>query len=216
MLDPIATLRSAARYLKDNPREIVKTARDAASLRFGVPIVVLRWAAAKTITGKRAPKDVAIDAVPPAMRFGATIDAMGTPLRAMATVRIDEVRVSETELRVAVRIRDIKLDLPTDAKSPLAALIKSGALDLSRPGDLVKWLPQMPPALIEADGDRIVLDFLKMPQLAQNPRVRRALGLISPVLGIRAIETDGERLYVALRASPARLPEVLASVARGA
>ena len=215
MLDPLSTLRAAARYLRNNPREIVKTARDAAELKFGVPIVALRWALGKVPGGKRAPSELAIDAVPPAIRLGATVDAMGTPLRAMATVRVDEVRVSDEELRVALRIRDIKLDLPTDARSPLAALIKSGALDLSRPGDLVKYLPKLPPALIEAEGDKIVLDLLKVPALASNARVRRALALISPVLGIRAIETDGERLYVALRATPARLPEVLATAARG-
>jgi hypothetical protein len=131
------------------------------------------------------------------------------------SVRVDEVRVSDAEVRVALRIHDIKLDLPTDARSPLAALIKSGALDLSRPGDLVKYLPKLPPALVEAEGDRIVLDLLKVPALAENARVRRALALITPVLGIRAIETDGERLYVALRATPARLPEVIATAARG-
>jgi hypothetical protein len=214
MLDALSTLRAAARYLRENPREIVKTARDATSLRFGVPIVALRWAASKAATGKRAPKDVAIDAVPPAMRLAATIDAMGTPIRAKATLRIDEVRVSEAEMRVAVRIREIQLDLPSDVQSPLSALIRSGALDLSRPGDLVKFLPKKPPALVEAEGDRIVLDLLKLPALGENPRVRRALALISPVLGIRAIETDGERLYVALRATPARLPEVIATARR--
>ena len=68
------------------------------------------------------------------------------------------LEANAAELRFALRVRDIRLDLVTDAESPVAALLKSGALDLSRPGDLVKFLPNRSPALVEAEGDRIVVD----------------------------------------------------------
>ena len=50
---------------------------------------------------------------------------------------------------------------------------------------------------------------MKVPKLANDPKVRKLLGLISPVLGIRAIETDRDHLYIKLRATPAGLPEAL-------
>ena len=153
--------------------------------------------------------------MPPGLRVGATVDLMKTPVRATATVKIEEIRVSEAELRFALRVRDIRLDLVTDAESPVAALLKSGALDLSRPGDLVKFLPNRSPALVEAEGDRIVVDLMKLPRVGAHKQVRRALSLITPVLGVRAIETDREHFYVALRATPSALPAVLAAAFAG-
>jgi hypothetical protein len=108
-----------------------------------------------------------------------------------------------------VRLRDVKLALVGDSESPVATLIKSGALDLSKPGNLVKFIPKRPAAVVEAEGDRVVVDLLKVPKLAKDARLRRMLGVISPVLGIRAIETDRDHLYVKLRATPAGLPEAL-------
>jgi hypothetical protein len=51
-----------------------------------------------------------------------------------------------------------------------------------------------------------------VPQIAKNARVRRALSIIAPVLGIRAIETDRDNLYVALRATPSGLREALVAL----
>jgi hypothetical protein len=73
----------------------------------------------------------------------------------------------------------------------------------------VKFIPRRPAAVVEADGDRVVVDLLKLPKLANDARIRRILGILSPVLGIRAIETDRDHLYIKLHATPAGLPEAL-------
>ena len=39
----------------------------------------------------------------------------------------------------------------------------------------MKFLPKRPPAIVEADGDRIVLDLMKVPAVADNRRLRRML-----------------------------------------
>jgi hypothetical protein len=74
---------------------------------------------------------------------------------------------------------------------------------------VVKVLPKRPAAIVDAGGDRIVVDLLKIPALAKNERFRRILSVVSPVVGIRAIETDGEHLYVTLRATPSGLREAV-------
>jgi hypothetical protein len=208
MLNPRAMLEAAVGYVRKNPEEVLRAAVNAAGLRFGVPLATLRWFAGQ-LNGAKAPKDVEISSAPPALRFSAVVDAMGTPVRASAAIKIDEVTITEDALRVGVRLRDVKLALVGDSETPVATLIKSGALDLSKPGNLVKFIPKRPPAVVEAEGDRIVLDLMKVPKLAKDARVRRLLGIVSPVLGIRAIETDRDHLYVRLRATPAGLPEAL-------
>ena len=208
MFSPRAMVKAAVGYVRKNPDEVVRAAVNATGLRFGVPLATLRWFAGQ-ITGSKAPKDVEITSAPPALRFSAVVDAMGTPIRASAAIKIDEVTITEDSLRIGVRLREVKLALVGESESPVATLIKSGALDLSKPGNLVKFIPKRPPAVVEADGDRVVIDLMKVPKLANDPRIRRALGILSPVLGIRAIETDRDHLYVKLRATPAGLPEAL-------
>ncbi len=201
-------LEAAVGYVRKNPEEVVRAAVNATGLRFGVPLATLRWFAGQ-IKGSKAPKDVEISSSPPALRFSAVVDAMGTPVRASAALKIDEVEISEESIRVGVRLRDVKLALVGESDSPVATLIKSGALDLSKPGNLVKFIPKRPPAVVDADGDRIVVDLMKVPKLANDPRIRRALSVVAPVLGIRAIETDRDHVYVKLRATPAGLPAAI-------
>jgi hypothetical protein len=204
-------LRSTVGYLRQNPDELVRAGVNATRLRFGVPVAALAWLAAQ-VKGKKAPKDIEIGTVPPGLRFGATVDAMGTVLRANASIRIDEVDITPDSLRIGVRLTDVKLKVLDDSETPVATLVKSGALDLSKPGNLLKFIPKKPAAIVEADGDRIVVDLMKVPQLAENARFRRALRVLSPVMGIRAIETDGDHLWVALRATPAGLLEAFEAV----
>ena len=201
-MKPRDLVQAAVDYVKKNPDEIVKAAVNAAGLRFGVPIAALRWLSSQAKLGKKAPKDIEIGSAPPALRLSASVDAMGTPLRASAAIRVDEVDLAPDQLRVGIRLADVKLALLGESDSPVATLVKSGALDLSKPGNLVKFIPKRPPAIVEAEGDRIVVDLMKVPQIADNPRLRRILSVVTPVLNVRAIETDRDHLYVALRATP--------------
>jgi hypothetical protein len=211
MAGPRALLSAAVGYLRKNPDEVVRAAVNAATLRFGIPIAALRYLAAQA-TGKKAPKDIEIGSSPPALRLAATIDANGTSLRASAAIRIDEISITADSIRVGVRLNDVKLALIGDSDAPIATLIKSGALDLSKPGNLVRHIPKRPAMIVEAGGDRVVIDLFKIPKIAQNERVRKILSVITPVLGIRAIETDRDHLYVALRASPAGLQRSLEAI----
>jgi hypothetical protein len=137
---------------------------------------------------------------------------MGTPVRANAAIRVDEIDLSPESMRIGMRLSDVKLSLLAESDAPVATLIKSGALDLSKPGNLVKFLPRRPPVIVEAEGDRIVVDLLKVPALAGNSRLRRVLAVLTPVVNVKAVETDRDHLYVALRASPRGLPRAIAAL----
>lgn len=211
-IDPRALLQAAVGYVRKNPDEILKAAVNAAGLRFGVPLAALRYLTAQAPLGKKAPKDIEIGSSPPALRLSASVDAMGTPLRATAAIKIDEVDIATDSLRIGVRLSEVKLALLGESDAPVATLIKSGALDLSKPGNLVKFIPKRPPAIVEAEGDRIVVDLMKVPAIAENARLRKILSIVTPLVGIRAIETDRDHIYVALRATPSGLARALQAV----
>ena len=180
----------------------MKMARHALGLRVAIPLDVMRWFIANMPASKRAPTDVTITAEPPAITTGATVDLMGTLVRASATVRVDELYIQPDEVRVAVRLSNIDLELLGESNSPVATLLKSGALDLSKPGNLVKFMPKKPDVLVEAHDDVIVLDLMKNPKLRMNQRLQRVLSTLTPVVNVAALRTDDDFLIVALRATP--------------
>jgi hypothetical protein len=228
-----ALFQAAVGYVRKNPDEVVKAAINAATLRFGVPLAALRYFAleasnhsdsAQSARGPRdgassrkskMPKDIELGSAPPALRLSATVDAMGTNLRASANVKVDEVVISPDTLRIGIRLTDVKVALIGESDSPVATLVKSGALDLSKPGNLVKFIPKRPAAIVESDGDRIVVDLMKVPQLAANERLRRVLAILTPLVGIRGIETDRDHVYVMLRATPRGLLQAIEAIRTG-
>ncbi len=216
MPSPLAALRAGFDYLKRNPTEIINVARHAAGFRAVVPLDVLRWFVANSPPNKKAPQDVVIGEKPPAITFGATLDLMGTKVRANAAIRIDELRLSPEELRVSVRLSDVRMEVIGDGgQSPIAALLKSGALDLSKPGNLANFMPKRPAALVEAKDDRLVIDLMKVPKIASNPKVHTLLGVVTPVLIIRDIKVQDDHIQISWRPRIAGLVEALGALRAG-
>ncbi|MDI1430587.1 MULTISPECIES: hypothetical protein [Polyangium] len=210
--DPRVLARTAGNYLKEHPEEIVRALRSALGLRASIPMDALRYLAREFVPdNKKAPKDIVIEAAPPGVRIAATVDAMGTPLRASLILHIEEIAISLTEMRIGVRIEGLTLTVLGDSSSPLAGLLKSGALDLSKPGNLVAFMPKRPPMLVEAKDDRLTLDLMKVPKIAENPKVRRYLSIVLPVASVRAIRTKDDHLDVHLKANLGGLSQAIAA-----
>lgn len=202
-------------YLKAHPEELLRAVRNAVALRFGVPLVALKWLAGR-VKGKQAPKDVEVSAVPPGVRIAATIDLMGTAVRASGVIFIEQVNANAEELKLEIRLSDVALKvLDESSESPVAALLRSGALDLSRPGNLVAYMPKRPPMLVAAKDDRVTLDLMRHPKFQKDARLRRAVAFIVPLVTVRAIEADPSHLEVALRAFPEGIGRVVDGLKRG-
>ena len=188
-------------FLRDHPEEVGRAVRNALGLRFGVPLAALRWIGAQA---ERAGKveDFSLDAVPPGLKLAGNVDLMKTPVRAAATVFIERVVFTEDQLTIAIRLEDVTMKLNGDAETPVAMLIKSGALDLTNPGSMVAYMPGRSPILAEANGNRIVLDLMRDPKIGNNPLVRRAVSLLTSFVTLHGVETDPQHLDIAFRALP--------------
>ena len=194
-------MEAARGYLRAHPDEIGRAVRSALGLRLGIPVAALRWMGRQAEASGKV-SDVQIDARPPGLRVAASVDLMKTPIRASAVVYVDRILFTEEELTLAVRLEEVSLKLNGNAMTPVAALIKSGALDLKNPGDLVNYLPDRPPVLAEASGNRIVLDLMRDPKIGRNPTVRRVAGLLTGLVTLKGIEADTGHLDVRFRALP--------------
>ena len=94
-------LSAAGDYLRRNPGEITRAIRNLLGLRAGLPIDALRWLLE---LGAKSGKleDPVLTEVPPGIRFTATIDAMGTPVRASAVIYIDRLVIDPEQIRCGV------------------------------------------------------------------------------------------------------------------
>jgi hypothetical protein len=113
-------------------------------------------------------------------------------------VYIDDIRLNAKELRFDLRISDVAATVLEDNDSLVATLLRSGNLDLSKPGNLVKYLPKRPAVLVEAQDDRISLDLMRLPAL-QNQKVERLVAMITPFISVGQVRTDWEHLDVVFR-----------------
>jgi hypothetical protein len=189
-------LTAIGRYLAEHPDELARIFRNARALKVGVPLAALRWLATRG-TGRRLPTNVIVEAVPPGVRLGATLELMGAKLRASSLVFIEQVRLSPRELRFELRFKEAEINLLDDSSSPLAALIRSGALDLTKLGNLIAVMPKRPVYLVEAKGDRVVIDLKRLPALSTE-RADLLLRLITPIVTVTEIGTDSEHLDLKL------------------
>lgn len=193
-------LSAAGNYLRRNPAEVSRTVLNLLGLRAGLPVDALRWLMEQVAKGGKI-EDPVITEVPPGLRVTANVDLMKTPVRASAVVFIDRVRIDPDQLRFEVRLEEIWMEVIGESHSPVAALLRSGALDLSKPGELAKHM-DLPPVIVEARENKLVLDLMREPRIGQHPVVRQALSLVTPLVTMHGIEVDDDHLHLVFRALP--------------
>jgi hypothetical protein len=193
-------LEAAGGYLRRHPQEISRVVWNLLGLRVGVPLDAVRWLLERVARSGKV-KDPVLTEVPPGIRITATVDLMGTPVRASAVAYIDRMVITPAQIRIETRLEEIWMEVQGDANSPVAALIRSGSLDLSKPGNLAKYMP-LPPTVVEARDNRIVVDLMRDPKISGHPVVQRVLPLLTPVVTAYALEADDDHLEVVFRPLP--------------
>lgn len=211
MLDYKAALFASANYLTQHPKELLHGARKARHGRFALPLAALKWLATELTAGfKDGPRDVQIAFCPPGLQVAATVEQLGTWLRASCVVLLEKVTLSADSAQIELRLKNVEVRLLDDStQSPLAALIRSQTLDLSRVASLVAYLPSRPSALIEAVDDRIVVDLMKLPRFSKDAWLRAAMALLPDLLAVDSVVTDQEHLDIAVRPFPRGIPAIL-------
>jgi hypothetical protein len=198
---PSDALAAARNYLRSHPEELSRVVRNAIGMRFGLPLASFRWVASQLADPDKV-EDVEIGAVAPGLRMAATFDLMKTRVRAGAVLYIDRISLTGDEMRIELRLEDVSM-IPVDTrKSQIAALLVTRSLDLSRPGDLVQHLPDMPDMIVDAHGNRVVIDLMRVPKLANDPMIRHALGLMTALMTLDGIETEGDHLDLHFKPLP--------------
>lgn len=187
-------------YLASNPMYLLRSARNAVRREITIPLDLLRWAIGRRPRGK-GPERIDLLSADPALGLGLTVDLYGTKLEVSAHVAIEGIEPHEDALKVTLRVSDLALTAPPN--SPAAMMVQS--LDLSRPAALLNMMPARHNALVDAQGDRFVLDLLKIKALGKNPRLRRLLTALS-FLRIEGARVENDVLVLPIGVSPLKAP----------
>jgi len=191
-------LCAAARYAALHPRGFAICAARAALLRITVPLDALRYAFERQ-TSPGAPKDVLIESHPPGLRLAMTIDTAACPVRVDGVIRIDEVRANDQELRVAGRVSEIRVGVALEADDALPGWLKSAGLGIPSVGTWLRVVPIRPKMIVDARGNQVVLDLLRDDTFAQGDFARRWLPVLTPLVEVRELKTEGDAIVVGLR-----------------
>lgn len=203
-------IQQAFAYLVSKPDYLLRSAVNATKLRFGLPMDAVTWLLGKLSRGK-LPEDLSLVAVPPGVRFAATFNVMGAAVFVSAVVSIDAISLSAESVRVNLHVRELAVKPPAD--SPMTAMLMM--MDLSKPGDMLAFLPFRPQVILSAAGDEFVLDLLQLPKLKNNAMAKKVVAALSEVLSIREFGTEDDMLVVGLRAMPSGIVSALGHL-RGA
>lgn len=204
---------SLAGFVTRRPGEVGRILRGLLGLRLGFPIELFQWLGEQAEQSGQA-KNVDLRAEPPGVAVAATVEAMRTQLRVRAHVFVERLRMNGEELRVTLRVEKLSLSLEEDSDSAVATLVKSGALNLSAPGNLLKHLPNRPAVLVHAEGNRITLDLMRHRGFQERRRLQDAIALATSFLTVHGVETDEDHVDVRLRALPGGLLHAASQVRR--
>ncbi|MBX2814085.1 MAG: hypothetical protein KTR25_19905 [Myxococcales bacterium] len=200
MVEPRKAIESVVRYISQHPDELSRIIRSGLGMRLGVPLAALKWILAELTDEAGLAAELFVD--PPGLQFGATVDRMNTQIRVEASLFAQNIDISAEHIRIELRVENLELDVLSEEKTQLSALVKSGALNLSRPGDLINELPGMPAVIVQAHGNRIVLDLMRAERF-NNPYYRELVGLLSSLVTIKDVRTeDSDHIDVSLRTLP--------------
>ena len=213
MISPRSAFDAANRYLKSHPEEWSRIIRGFMGLRIGVPMAVFRWLASEALDANTF-QEVEIESVEPGLRLKATFVLMGTRVRAGATVFIDNIDVRAEHMLVFLRLEDVTMiTVDEGSRTHISALLNSGSLDLSRPGDLIANLPDMPNLFVKAFENRITIDMLAIEHIRNQGAIRHALGLISSWITIDGVATNQDHLDFHFRPLPRGFTDAYDAVA---
>lgn len=139
--------------------------------------------------------------------------ALGAPLRFAALLVPFGVVARPSARLVRLLVTDVSLSTTEEAPGPLAAAIRSGELDVSRVGDLIADMIEVPEAVVRAEGEHIEIDLLRLPGVSAHSGL---VELVSGALTVTDVQVDAsaDALVLRLGALPGRGKPLWAAVQR--
>ncbi len=188
----------------------VRVAVEALGGRVSIPLSAIRSRLA------RLAEKVTIDIEPasPGLRIRGEANALGAPIIFAARVDADGVHVKGEARTVRITLSDVELSTTEDAPGPLADAIRNGMIDTQNPATLIGNMMSLPEMIVEAKGQDIVLDLMRVPAIRKDELLRAAVAAATSYLCVKGIRVADNAVELKLGLLPGGPKEAALSTAR--
>ena len=189
---------------------MLRFAAGALTGRLALPLSILRdklSVFADKVTLALAPE-------PPGLRVNGSAHAFGAPIEFSLRVEAGGVEVQGGQRLFRVAVRDVSLTTTADAPGPLADTIRQGLIDTDNPATLLGNMVALPPYVVEASGNTVVLDVMRVPVLAADESLRTWIAAATSYVCIRDIGVEDDAISMRLGVLPGGTAEAARSTAR--
>jgi len=180
--------------------------------RISIPLSFVR-SRLTPLSGKVA---LDIEPVSPGLRISGEAQALGAPIAFAARVDADGVKVEGEQRLVRIRLSEVELSTGEDAPGPLADAIRTGMIDTERPATLIGNMVSLPDMIVEAAGQDVVIDLMKVPAIESDEMLRAALAAATSYLCVTGIRISDDAIDLQLGLLPGGMKEAALSTARAA
>jgi hypothetical protein len=155
-----------------------------------------------------------IEAVSPGLRVRGEAHALGAPISFAARVDADGVHIEGERRTVRIRLSEVELSTSEDAPGPLADAIRNGMIDTNNPATLIGNMISLPDMIVEAEGQDVVIDLMRVPAIQRDEMLRTAVAAATSYLCVKGIRVSDDAIELQLGLLPGGPKEAALSTAR--
>jgi len=157
-----------------------------------------------------------IESVSPGLRISGATRALGAPIAFAARIDADGIHVKGDSRVVRLRLSEVELSTDEDAPGPLADAIRTGMIDTDNPATLIGNMISLPEMIVEAAGQDVVIDLMKLSAIQNDEMLRAAFAAATSYVCVTGIRISDDAIDLQLGLLPGGTKEAALSTARAA
>lgn len=194
------------------PAQALRFVMQALGGRVSIPLSVLR----DRLAGLSDKVELDIAEAPPGIRVRGQAYALGAPIAFSARIEAEGVDLHREQRTVRLHLSEVALATDDDAPGPLADAIRDGMIDTANPATLIGNMISLPDMVVEAAGQDIVIDLMKVPVVARDETLRAAVAAATSYLCVTGIQIADDSIVLQFGVLPGGAREAALSTARAA
>ena len=155
-----------------------------------------------------------IEAASPGLRIRGEAHALGAPISFAARVDADGVHIEGERRTVRIHLSEVDLSTSEDAPGPLADAIRHGMIDTDNPATLIGNMISLPDMIVEAQGQDVVIDLMRVPAIQRDEMLRTAVAAATSYVCVKGIRVSDDAIELQLGLLPGGPKEAALSTAR--
>lgn len=195
-----------------DPAQALRLAMQAFGGRISIPLSLVQSRLAE-LSEKVA---LEIEPASPGLRVQGEAHALGAPISFAARIDADGVHIEGERRTIRIRLSEVELSTREDAPGPLADAIRNGMIDTNNPATLIGNMISLPDMIVEAQGQDVVVDLMRVPAIQRDEMLRAAVAAATSYLCVTGIRVSDDAIELQVGLFPGGAREAALSTARAA